>query len=230
MKLSRLFLAGLLIQFLLIKPAVAQFSESVEEDSTEVEHPAGSGFMIVNGKRATLKFSPYITFRYLNQKALNSSYTDAFGNTRDIKTRNDVQLQKVTLYFKGWLVNPKFRYLAYVWTSNANQGQGAQLVLGGNLSYEINKHFNAGVGIGALPTSRSLFGQWPFWLRQDARPMAEEFFRGSFTTGVWLEGEITDGLYYKAMLGNNLSQLGIDVGQLDKQHPQFVTIWMHHDC
>ena len=45
--------------------------------------------------------------------------------------------------------------------------------------------------------------------------MAEEFFRASYTTGVWAQGEIRPGLYYKTMLGNNLSQLGIDAGQLD---------------
>jgi hypothetical protein len=83
------------------------------------------------------------------------------------------------------------------------------------MQYRFNKFIDLGAGIGGLPTSRSLLGAWPFWLRQDARPMAEEFFRGSFTTGIWLQGELTKGLYYKTMLGNNLSQLGIDAGQLD---------------
>jgi len=45
--------------------------------------------------------------------------------------------------------------------------------------------------------------------------MADEFFRASYTTGFWASGDITGGLHYKAMLGNNLSQLGVDAGQLD---------------
>ncbi len=129
--------------------------------------------------------------------------------------RNDIQFQKATLYFKGWLVNPDFRYVLYVWTSNTSQGLGSQVVVAGNLQYRISRFLDVGAGIGGLPTSRSLLGPWPFWLRQDARPMAEEFFRGSFTTGIWAQGEIVPGLYYKTMLGNNLSQLGIDAGQLD---------------
>ncbi len=28
--------------------------------------------------------------------------------------------------------------------------------------------------------------------------MAEEFFRGSFTTGIWAQGEIVPGLYYSS--------------------------------
>src|SRR4029077_4372189 len=43
----------------------------------------------------------------------------------------------------------------------------------------------------------------------------DEFFRPSYTTGIFLKGTIVPGLEYQTMLGNNLSQLGIDAGQLD---------------
>ncbi len=198
-----------------ITTSSAQLTDSPVVDSTPDQHRVGTGFSIINSKYATLNFSPYVTIRYLNQTALDDSYTDASGVPHVIAKRNDIQFQKVTLYFKGWIGTPKFRYFTYIWTSNANQGQGAQVVVAGNLQYKINKYFDIGAGISALPTSRSLYGQWPFWLRQDARPMAEEFFRGSFTTGVWVQGEITKGLNYKTMLGNNLSQLGVDASQLD---------------
>jgi hypothetical protein len=33
--------------------------------------------------------------------------------------------------------------------------------------------------------------------------------------GVWLSGEITEGVFYKTMLGNNMSTMGVDAGQLD---------------
>lgn len=190
-------------------------ADSISGPGLIESHRAGSGFKIVEGEKGTLSFSPYVTIRYLDQTGIDDNYTDHNGITRDIDKRNDLQFQKVTLYFKGWLGDPKFRYFLYVWTSNANQGQGAQVVVAGNLQYEINKYLDVGAGIGALPTNRSLIGQWPFWLRQDARTMTEEYFRGSFTTGIWAQGEITDGLYYKTMVGNNLSQLGVDAGQLD---------------
>jgi hypothetical protein len=49
----------------------------------------------------------------------------------------------------------------------------------------------------------------------DHRTIGDEYFRGSYTTGVWAWGNLTDELRYRVMLGNNLSQLGIDAGQLD---------------
>jgi hypothetical protein len=45
--------------------------------------------------------------------------------------------------------------------------------------------------------------------------IAEEFFRPSYTMGLFVSGAIADGLEYSAMIGNNLSQLGVDAGQLD---------------
>jgi hypothetical protein len=228
MKTSAIVSKQLLIVFVSLVcsiPSQAQFSNPPEIDSME-SHPVGSGFLIANSKYGNLRFAPYVTIRYLNQMQLNDTYTDAFGQTHSIRKRNDIQLQKVTLYFKGWIGTPQFRYFTYIWTSNTSQGQGAQLVLGGSLQYQINKHFDIGAGIGPLPTTRSLYGQWPFWLRQDARPMAEEYFRGSFTTGVWVQGEIVKGLNYKTMLGNNLSQLGIDAGQLDNSFDTWSTaLW-----
>ncbi len=193
----------------------AQIASNPPEEVSTEDHRPGSGFLLINNKNATLSFSPYATIRYLNQSGIDGNYVDSFGRSHTLNKRNDMQLQKVTLYFKGWLMNPNFRYFLYTWTSNSSQGQGAQVVIGGNLQYQVNKHFDFGAGIAPLPTNRSLIGQWPFWLRQDARPMAEEYFRGSFTTGIWMQGEITKGLYYKSMLGNNLSQLGVDAGQLD---------------
>ena len=35
--------------------------------------------------------------------------------------------------------------------------------------------------------------------------------------GVWVRGNVFDRLTYRRMLGNNLSQLGVDAGQLDNK-------------
>jgi hypothetical protein len=37
---------------------------------------------------------------------------------------------------------------------------------------------------------RSTEGQFPYWLGVDDRLTSDEFFRGSYTTGFWLKGEI----------------------------------------
>jgi hypothetical protein len=171
--------------------------------------------VLARNELGEVDFSVFSYARYLNQKALQDSYTDSFGRTRSLDLRQDLQLQKVNLSFKGWLFDPNFRYLFYTWTSNTSQGQGAQVVVAGNLSYRFNDAISLAAGIGALPSTRSTNYTFPNWLRVDNRTVADEFFRGSYTSGIWASGQIADGLRYRVMIGNNLSQLGVDAGQLD---------------
>ncbi len=191
--------------------------DSLDTKLPEEVHRGGSGFKLVDGKFGSMTLSFYVLARYLNQMGIDDSYTNHNGETIAIDRRQDIQFQKSNLYFRGWVGDPKIRYTVFVWTSNATLGQGAQVVVAGNLQYKFNKHFELGIGINGLPSVRSILGQWPEWLRSDARPIAEEYFRGSFTTGIYAQGEITDNVYYKTMLGNNLSQLGVDAGQLDNK-------------
>jgi hypothetical protein len=107
------------------------------------------------------------------------------------------------------------RYYLYVWSSNPSQGDPAQVVGAGNLSYVFNRHVTFGAGITSLPSVRSTEGQFPYWLGVDDRLTADEFFRGSYTTGIWLKGEVSTKFKYMAMLANNLSTLGVSASQLD---------------
>ena len=179
------------------------------------EHMGGSGFKIAEGKHGAITLSFYVLARYLNQTGLDDTYTNHKGDVLPVDRRQDIQFQKSNLYFRGWVGDPRFRYTVFIWTSNATQGQGAQVVVGGNIQYKVNKYIEGGIGINGLPSVRSLSGSWPGWLRSDARPIADEFFRGSFTTGIYVQGEVTKDVYYKSMLGNNLSALGVDAGQMD---------------
>ncbi len=196
-------------------PEEDRLREPQETESSWGRYEGGKGVVLVRTEEAEVSFSAFTYVRYLNQLALDDSYTDAFGRTRDLDLRNDAQLQKVTLNFKGWLFDPDFRYLFYTWTSNTSQGQDAQVVVAGNLSYHFNDAFSLAGGIGALPSTRSTNYTFPNWLRVDNRTIADEFFRGSYTSGFWAWGKVSDEVGYRVMLGNNLSQLGVDAGELD---------------
>lgn len=173
------------------------------------------GFKLLETKDGDVNFSLFSYMRYINQKGLDSNYTDAFGVRKPVQRRQDVVLNKVNLTFKGWFMDQKFRYLFYVWTSNSNIGQNTQVVVAGKLEYSFNKYFKFGAGVNGLPGTRSTAGNFPFWLTVDNRLYADEFFRPGYTAGFWANGAITDKLNYFAMIGNNLSQFGIDAGQLD---------------
>lgn len=175
----------------------------------------GRGLVLMRSDMGEVDLGIVSYFRYLNQQGLDDSYTDSFGRTKAIDTRQDFQLAKVQLTFRGWLFDPRFNYNAYFWTSNANQGQGAQVVGAGNLSWTFNEHLRVYAGVHSVPSTRSTNRTFPYWLRNDSRPIADEFFRGSYTQGLWAEGKIATGLDYRVMIANNLSALGVNAGQLD---------------
>ena len=85
-----------------------------------------------------------------------------------------------------------------------------------------------GAGITSLPSVRSTEGQFPYWLGVDDRLIADEFFRGSYTTGVWLKGELQTKFKYMAMFANNLSTLGVSASQLDNKFDtqSFMLQWL----
>jgi len=185
------------------------------------------GYKIANTEHGDLSISIYSYARYLNQLGLDATYKDAFGNVKSVQQRQDFQLQKVQIKFLGWIMNPKFRYFLYAWSSNASQGLGAQVVLAGNLNYTFNNTFTVGAGIRSLPGTRSVEGNFPFWLGVDTRLIADEFFRPSYTSGVWAWGQITHRLDYITMIGNNLSTLGVSAAQLNNGFNTFSTslVW-----
>jgi hypothetical protein len=174
-----------------------------------------TGFKVANTDQGDMNIALYTYVRYLNQKGLDPHYTNAFGQTQDVQQRQEAQILKVQIKFLGWLFDPNFRYFLYAWSSNATQGQGAQVVLAGNLTYAFNEHFAVAGGITSLPGVRSTEGNFPFWLSVDNRLLADEFFRPSYTSGFWIKGDITPTLRYQSMIGNNLSTLGVSSAQLD---------------
>ena len=189
--------------------------ERSKPDKIGPEHIPNLGFKIYESDKAQVYMRLFSYARYLNQQGLDPTYTDFFGNVKTVAQREDFQLNKFFLPFSGWFLDERFRFYLYVWSANTAQGEPAQTVGAGNLSFVANPHLTVGAGITSLPSVRSTEGQFPYWLSVDARLTADEFFRGSYTSGVWLKGEVMPGMNYMAMLANNLSTLGISASQID---------------
>jgi hypothetical protein len=208
-------------------PVETKPAKQDDEDKFDGRYTPNLGFRLANTEYGDLNVSIYTYVRYLNQLGLDETYTDAFGNTKNIQRRQDMQLLKLQIKFLGWILNPKLRYFLYAWTSNANQGQGAQVVLAGNLNYTFNKYFTLGGGIRSLPGTRSVEGNFPFWLNVDSRMIADEFMRPSYTSGIWATGSLAKRVKYQAMLGNNMSTLGVPASRLDNGFNTFSSalIW-----
>ncbi|MCM3880092.1 MAG: DUF3011 domain-containing protein [Vicinamibacterales bacterium] len=182
-----------------------------------LEHVPNAGFLLYSGEEGEIYFRLFSYVRYLNQRNIDPSYTDSFGVPHSVQQRQDIQLAKFFAPFSGWFLSPKFRYYLYVWSSNASQGDPAQVVGAGNLSFTFNRFVSVGGGITSLPTVRSTEGQFPYWLGVDGRMIADEFFRGSYTNGVWVKGDIGQKLKYNVMFATNLSILGVSASQIDNK-------------
>jgi len=204
------------------RPAAAPDIQTIPVQQAERAPPTkwggfepGKGFILMRSDIGEVDLGLVSYLRYLNQENLDKSYTDAFGRTKTIRPREDFQLAKVQITVRGWLFDPRFGYNAYAWTSQTAQGQGAQVVLAGNLNWTFSEALRVYFGIQSVPSTRSTNRTFPYWLRNDNRPIADEFFRGSYTQGIWADGKLAKGLEYRVMVANNLSALGVNAGQLD---------------
>lgn len=188
-----------------------------EEDTGKGNfYEPGKGAILIRGEQGELDAGVFAYARYLNQQDLNPTYVDAFGRTKElIDIREDIQFQKLSWNFKGWLFDPNFRYYFFFWTSNPQMGEGAQVVLGGYFQYRFNDLLTVTAGVMPLPTTRTTNYTFPNWLRNDNRIMADEFFRGSYSTGIDAQGQVAPGLRYRVALANNLAQLGVSSQELD---------------
>lgn len=199
-----------------------------EDPKAMGEFTPGKGFTVARTKYGELNLSVYSYIRYLNQNGLNDTYVDHFGVVQPIDKRNDFQVNKVFLYTKGWFLNPKFRYLFYVWSTATALGNTSNNLVAGNISYKFNEKFNLTGGVVGLPSTRSMMGQFPYWHRVDTRLMADEFMRGSFTQGLSADGRLARGLDYRFAVGNNLSNFGVNASKLDNDINTFsgALAWM----
>jgi hypothetical protein len=167
-----------------------------------------------------LSISAYALTRYIDQLPAHQTFKDHLGREHEIDTRDDIYSHRIMVFFKGWLGRPKLVYTIILWTVNTTD----QKAIFGVLGYQFSKKFSLYGGLNGLPGTRSLLGSHPYWLSND-RVMADEFFRPFFTNGIWASGELTPGLWYLGMIGNNLSALGVTAVQLTRAFAAGGSVW-----
>ena len=187
---------------------------------TWAELDPGRGFRVANTKLGDLWVSGYALVRYLNQMPAGQTYFDHLGRERPVLTRNDIEFHRALLFFRGWLFLPKLEYNITVWTVNSAD----VLAVIGSVGYRFHRAFALSVAVDGMPGIRSLVGSHPYWLAPD-RTMAEEFARPGFTNALVATGEPVSGLWYKASVGNNISQLNITAAQLTRDYAYGLSVW-----
>ncbi|HSO93374.1 MAG TPA: DUF3011 domain-containing protein [Candidatus Dormibacteraeota bacterium] len=201
-------------------PTSSPDRKPTERIETWGEFDPGDGFLVGRSAGGELAISGYGLIRYINQLPASQTYTDHLGTEHPVDTRQDIWAHRVMVFFKGWVGNPKAIYNIILWTVNTTDQKNLFVTAG----YQFSRKFSLYGGLNGLPGTRSLQGSHPYWLGSD-RVMADEFFRPFFTNGVWASGEPTPGFWYTAMVGNNLSALGVKASQLDRKLTESASVW-----
>jgi hypothetical protein len=173
-------------------------------NATAGEFTPGRGFDVYRSDLVSLNISFYGLFRYVGQFPSPQTFVDHLGRERDVDPRNDLNWHRTMVWLTGFFFVPDFKYNITLWSLPTTQ----QTLLFGNFQYRFSPGLNAAVGIAPNRTVRSMQGSWPFWAGSD-RQMAEDFFRGGFSSGFFVYGQVVPRLYYSASVNTNLSQLGV---------------------
>ncbi len=212
-------------------PDVTIADTSKKESTFDMLYPNRGSFKVADTDAGSLNIGLWTYARYSNQTSIDDTYTDESGQKQQVTQhlRNDIYINKVSLQFKGWLFDERFKYLTFIWTSNSHYTSGGNIALIGSMTYDVTDKYTIGVGIQGLPTTRAMELVHPRLNRVDMRSMSGEYFRGSYAYGIWAEGEVYENIYFRTMLGNNMNAVGVDYDQLDDKMDTFATgfWWMN---
>ncbi len=214
-------------------PTVSASDASRKSSTYDMLYSDRGSFTVADTEAGALNIGIWTYARYENQTGIDTAYVDEAGEEKEATQhlRNDIYINKVNIQFKGWLFDERFKYLTFVWTSNSKYTKGGNIAIVGSMSYDLTPTLKIGVGMQGLPTTREMELVHPRLNRVDMRTMAGEFFRGSFAYGVWVEGEVTDSVYFRSMLGNNMNAVGVQYDQLDDKIDTLSTgMWWMSDA
>jgi hypothetical protein len=196
-----------------LRPAIAQDADPRPQrpdtalrlpNTIAGEFTPAAGFDIIKTSFGSLNISVYGLFRYVDQVPGNQTFKDHLGNVDTVGAMNAINWHRTMVWLTGFFYDPHFRYNITLWSLPTTQ----QTLLFGNLQYIVANALAFGVGVAPSTTARSMNGSWPFWAGSD-RTMAEEFFRGGFSSGFFATGDILPRLSYTLTVNNNISELGV---------------------
>lgn len=180
----------------------------------------GRGFEVGRNELGSLNIGAYALVRVLEQLPADQETTDHLGRPLVVDTRQDANIHRIMLNFRGFAFDPKLNYALTVWTVNATES--VRVI--GSLGYTFSDAFTLSAGVSGTPGTRSMLGSHPFWLGHD-RTLADEYFRPGFSSGIWASGQTPRGTNYKFMVANNISTLGVNAVEDTRDLAYSGTLW-----
>ena len=161
-------------------------------------------------------------FRVVSFSRDEDSWTNSAGVTFPIEDRENFQLTRGRLIFSGHAFTPQFKFFLQL---DANtETRDVVSVLDGWVAWHFSDTTQIQVGKRKVSAGRNwLLGA--FDTRLAGRPIANEFFRPSRTTGVWLVGDPTNTTHYELMVGQGYNTEGLTTAETGNNFAAASSAW-----
>lgn len=159
-----------------------------------------------------LRVNGRMQFRHTGFVREATSWRDNAGVIRPVTSRNDFEIERGRLEFRGFFLDPALQFFINL-DSDTDDGH-VVIFQDFWVNYEFSEAFDLYVGKAFVPGSRD-------WLngtlrtRFADRSLATTFFRPDRSVGVWAIGEPAEKLYYRVMIGNGFNTTDLTPDQID---------------
>ncbi len=167
-----------------------QFDKGIFIRSTDLE---SNPYSLYIGGRLQL--------RYLNFSPDELTWTDNSGTTRPILRRNHFDTERARINISGHAISPYLTYLFIIDGDGDDAGAADFLIY--QFEYQFSDTTKLRLGRNKVASGREWLLSSRYLTLAD-RSMATEFFRPSFSDGIWIIGEPTETTYYELSLTNGL--------------------------
>lgn len=159
-----------------------------------------------------LRINSWIQFRHIGFTRDRDQWTDNAGVTRRIENRNNFDTERARLVFSGFAIDERMTY--FLQLDGDTDGREGVDFFDYWWAWKFSDKLRVQVGKRKVPTSQ----QWLLGARDTRfidRPIATDFFRPDRTVGIFANGELAEGLFYQAMLGNGYRTANLNAGEIN---------------
>lgn len=164
----------------------------------------------------SLRINGRMQFRYTGVAPKSDTYdnlaTAASGSPIDLRARNDFEIERGRLEFRGTGYDPNLHFYVNL---DADTDDGHTTIFHDFwFNYEFSKSLDLYAGKAFVPGSRE-------WLEGSTathlidRSMATSFFRPDRSLGVWAIGEPVEDVHYRAMIGNGFQTTDLEFDEIN---------------
>ena len=182
-------------------------SPSAQENGFDAGYDNGIFLRVQKGNDSfEVKTNVRSQFRFISFGRNEDRWTDSAGVVRPIENRQVFDLERMRLILSGHAFTPKLRY--FVQADGDTDSAHVISILDGWVGWQFSDTLQLQSGKRKVPGTRNwLLGA--FDTRLADRAFANEFFRPSRTTGVWLIGDPAESLHYELMVGQGYNTEGL---------------------